>query len=51
VQVTDQVSSSGIDETCVLAVEDSLSERVVEEGILHIELQNGPVTGDNSGEL
>jgi hypothetical protein len=29
---------------------DYLRESVVEEGIFHIELLNGPVTGDSSGE-
>jgi hypothetical protein len=28
----------------------TVSERVVEEGIFHVELLNGPVTGDSSGE-
>jgi hypothetical protein len=33
-----------------LAVEDCLRESAVEEGIFHVELLNGPVTGDSSGE-
>jgi hypothetical protein len=28
----------------------TVSESVMEEGIFHVELLNGPVTGDNSGE-
>jgi hypothetical protein len=39
-----------IDETRGLTAEDSLRESAVEEGILHIELLNGPVMGDSTGE-
>jgi hypothetical protein len=49
VQETDQVGSSRIGETYGLAAQDSLSESVVEEGILHIKLLNGLVKGDTSG--
>jgi hypothetical protein len=48
--VTNQVGVSWIGETCGLAVVDSLSEGVIEEDILHIELLNRPVMGDSSGE-
>jgi hypothetical protein len=41
--VTNQVGVSWIDETCGLAAVDSLSEGVMEEGILHIELLNRPM--------
>jgi hypothetical protein len=50
VQATNQVRASRIDETHGLTAKDSLGESVVEEGILHIELLNVPVTGDSSGE-
>jgi hypothetical protein len=33
-----------------LTAEDYLRESVMEEGIFHVELLNGPVTGDNSGK-
>jgi hypothetical protein len=33
-----------------LAAEDCLGENPVEEGIFHVELLNGPGTGDNSSE-
>jgi hypothetical protein len=46
VQAIDQVVVSEISETYGLAAEVSLSESVVEEVILHIELLNGPVVGD-----
>jgi hypothetical protein len=48
--VTNQVGVSWIGETHGLAAVDSLSEGAMEEGILHIELRNWPVMGDNSGE-
>jgi hypothetical protein len=48
--VTNQVGVSWIGETCGLPVVDSLSEGAIEEGILHIELLNRPIIGDNSGE-
>jgi hypothetical protein len=48
VQATDQVRVSRIGETRGLAAKDSFRESVVEEGILHIELLNGSVTGDSS---
>jgi hypothetical protein len=41
---------SWIGETRGLAAVDSLSEGAMEEGILHIELLNRPIMGDNSGE-
>jgi hypothetical protein len=41
---------SWISETHGLAAVDSLSEGAMEEGILHIELLNRSVMGDNSGE-
>jgi hypothetical protein len=50
VQTTDQVRVSRIGEARGLAAEDYLGESVVEEGIFHVELLNGPVTGDSSGE-
>jgi hypothetical protein len=48
--VTNQVGVSWIGETHGLTVVDSLSEGAMEEGILHIELLNRSVMGDNSGE-
>jgi hypothetical protein len=48
--VTNQVGVSWIGETRGLAAVDSLSEGVIEEGILHIELLNRPVMGDSSDE-
>jgi hypothetical protein len=48
--VTDQVRVSRVGEACGSAAEDCLRESVVEEGIFHVELLNGPVTGDSSGE-
>jgi hypothetical protein len=50
VQATDQVRVSRIGEACGLAPEDWLKESAVEEGIFHVELLNGPVMGDSSGE-
>jgi hypothetical protein len=41
---------SRVGEARGLAAEDCLEESVVEEGILHVELLNGPVMGDISGE-
>jgi hypothetical protein len=48
--VTDQVRVSRVGEARGLAAEDCLGESAVEEGILHVELLNGPVTGDSSDE-
>jgi hypothetical protein len=48
--VTNQVGVSWIDETHGLVAVDSLSEDVIEEGILHIELLNRPIMGDSNGE-
>jgi hypothetical protein len=48
--VTNQVGVSWIGETYGLAAIDSLSEGVMEESILHIELLNRPVMGDSSDE-
>jgi hypothetical protein len=41
---------SRVGEARGLAAEDCLEEHAMEEGIFHIELLNGPVTGDNSSE-
>jgi hypothetical protein len=41
---------SRVGETRGLAAEDCLEESAVEEGIFHVELLNGPGTGDSSGE-
>jgi hypothetical protein len=41
---------SRVGEARGLAAEDYLGESAMEEGILHIELLNRPVTGDSSGE-
>jgi hypothetical protein len=41
---------SRVGEACGLAVEDYLGESAVEEGIFHVELPNGSVTGDSIGE-
>jgi hypothetical protein len=41
---------SRIGEACGLAPEDWLKESAVEESIFHVELLNGPVMGDSSGE-
>jgi hypothetical protein len=41
---------SRVGEARGLAAEDYLKESVVEEGIFHVELLNGPVMGDSSGE-
>jgi hypothetical protein len=46
----DQVRVSRVGKARGLALENCLRESVVEEGILHIELLNGSVTGDSSGE-
>jgi hypothetical protein len=48
--VTNQVGVSWIGDTRGLVAVDSLSEGAMEEGILHIELLNRLVMGDNSGE-
>jgi hypothetical protein len=48
--VTYQVRVSRVSEAHGLVAEDCLKESAVEEGIFHIELRNGPVTGDRSGE-
>jgi hypothetical protein len=50
VQATDQVRVSRVSEACGLAAEDCLGQSAMEEGILHVELRNGPVVGDSSGE-
>jgi hypothetical protein len=50
VQMIDQVRVSRVGKARGLAPENCLRESVVEEGILHIELLNGSVTGDSSGE-
>jgi hypothetical protein len=50
VQVVDQVRVSWISEPCGLTSENSLIEGVMEEDILHIELLNWPITGDNNCE-
>jgi hypothetical protein len=50
VQAIDQVRLSRIGKGCGLAAEDCLRESVLEEDIFHIELLNGLVTGDSSGE-
>jgi hypothetical protein len=49
-QVIDQVRVSRVGEACGLVAEDCLRVNTVEEGILHVELLNGPVTRDSSGE-
>jgi hypothetical protein len=49
-QATDQVRVSRVGEARGLAAEDCLGESAVEEGIFHVELLNGLVTGDSSGE-
>jgi hypothetical protein len=49
-QAADQVEVSWIREPYGLIAENSLIESVVEEGILHIKLLNGSVTGDSSSE-
>jgi hypothetical protein len=49
-QVTNQIGVSWIGKTRGPTAVDSLSEGVMEEGILHIELLNRPVMGDGSGE-
>jgi hypothetical protein len=49
-QATDQVRVSRVGKARGLAVEDCLGESAVEECIFHIELLNGPVTRDSSGE-
>jgi hypothetical protein len=48
--VTNQVGVSWIDETRGLVAVDSLSEGVIKEGILHIELLNRSVMRGSSGE-
>jgi hypothetical protein len=50
VQATDQVRVSRVSKACGLAAEDYLGQSAMEEGILHVELLNGPVVGDSSGE-
>jgi hypothetical protein len=49
-QVTDQVRVSRVGEARGLAAEDCLRESAMEEGIFYIELLNGLVMGDSSGE-
>jgi hypothetical protein len=41
---------SRVSEAHGLATKDCLRESVVEECIFHVEVMNGPVTGDSSGE-
>jgi hypothetical protein len=49
--VDDRSSQGELDpQTCGLTVENNLAEGAVEEDVLHIELLNGPVTGDSSSE-
>jgi hypothetical protein len=50
VKATNQVGVSWINEPCGLTAENSLAEGAVEEGVLHIELLNWPVVGDNNSE-
>jgi hypothetical protein len=50
VQTIDQVRVSRVGEAHGLAAEDCLRESVVEEDIHHVELLNGPVMRDSSGE-
>jgi hypothetical protein len=50
VQATNQVRVSRVGEAHGLAAEDCLRESAIEEGIFHVELLNGPGTGDSSGE-
>jgi hypothetical protein len=50
VHATNQVRVSRVGEARGLVAEDCLGESVMEEGIFHIELLNGPGTGDSSGE-
>jgi hypothetical protein len=50
VQATDQVRVSRVSEARGLTAEDCLGESAVEEGIFHVELLNGLVMGDSSGE-
>jgi hypothetical protein len=49
-QATDQVRVSRVGEARGLAAEDCLEDSAMEEDIFHVELLNGPVTGDSSGE-
>jgi hypothetical protein len=50
VQATNQVKVSRVGEAHGLAAEDCLGESAVEEAIFHVELLDGPGTGDSSGE-
>jgi hypothetical protein len=50
VQVVGQVGVSQISEPYGMTVENGLTEGVVEEGILHIELLNWPVMRDSNSE-
>jgi hypothetical protein len=50
VQATNQVRVSRVSEARGLAAADCLEESAMEEGIFHVELLNGPGTGDSSGE-
>jgi hypothetical protein len=50
VHATNQVRASRVGEARELAAEDYLGESAVEEVILHVELLNGPGTGDSSSE-
>jgi hypothetical protein len=47
--VTNQIRVSRVGEARGLAVEDCLRESAMDEGIFHVELLNGPGTGDSSG--
>jgi hypothetical protein len=49
-QATNQVRVSRVSEAHGLTAEDCLGKSAVEEGIFHVELLNGPGTGDSSGE-
>jgi hypothetical protein len=50
VQATDQVRVSRVGEAHGLVTEGCLGESVMEEGIFHVKLLNGPGTGDSSSE-
>jgi hypothetical protein len=50
VQAIDQVKVSRVDEARGLVAEDCLRESAMEKDIFHVELLNGLITGDSSGE-
>jgi hypothetical protein len=50
VQAIDQVKVTRVDEAHGLAAKDCLRESAMEERNFHIELLNGPIMGDSSGE-